>query len=107
VLFDTKANYMASIDSEMKRSQGPSTTTVQFDADWKRTASASAAASSGGGDEANVQVITDPCDDNYVGPDDCLDACNVNYMGDEPCPDAPALDDAAPDAEGDSVPPAE
>jgi hypothetical protein len=106
VLFDTKANYMASIDSEMKRSQGPSTTTVQFDADWKRTASVNPGGKQDT-EKATVQTINDPCDDNYVGPDDCLDACNVNYMGDEPCADTPAPDAPAPDAEDAPVPPAE
>ncbi|PRQ09935.1 hypothetical protein [Enhygromyxa salina] len=115
VLFDTQAHYMASIDSEMKRSQGPTTTTVQFDAEWKRRPAGGAAGGSGGSggadaDQPEVQVISDPCDDNYVGPDDCLDACSVNYMGDEPCPDAPAPapddDEAAPDAGGGNEPPA-
>ena len=110
VLFDTQANYMTSIDSEMKRSQGASTTTVQFDADWKHTGvTATATASAGTGstaDDTKVQTITDPCDDNYVGPDDCLDTCNVNYMGDEPCAEAPPADAEAPPADA-QAPPAE
>ncbi|KIG13385.1 hypothetical protein DB30_08152 [Enhygromyxa salina] len=117
VLFDTKGHYMASIDSEMKRSQGATTTTVQFDAEWKyKPASGSGGATSGAAqDEPAVQAITDPCDDNYVGPDDCLDACSVNYMGDEPCADAPdadadadapAPDAPAPDASGGNEAPA-
>jgi hypothetical protein len=91
VLWDTKANYMSSISSKMTRTQGAATTTVQFDADWTRSLAGAGAAggsgTSGGGSggETNVQAITDPCDDNYVGPDECLDACNSNYMGDEPC----------------------
>jgi hypothetical protein len=102
VLWDTQANYMASISSKMTRMQGASTTTVQFDADWTRSTAGAAAAGSGskapadGGGEANVQSISDPCDDNYVGPDECLDPCSSNYMGDQPCADA-----AAGEAEGD------
>jgi hypothetical protein len=117
VLFDTQANYMASIDSEMKRSQGASTTTVQFIANWKHQPSGATAGggTSGGGDKPIVQAIADPCDDNYVGPDDCLDACNVNYMGDEPCAETPPAetetetDDKASDeaAGGGTEPPSE
>lgn len=93
VMWDTQASYMASISSKMTRTQGASTTTVQFDAEWTRSLSSTPAATSTTGTEAgeqpaNVQSITDPCDDNYVGPDDCLDPCNSNYMGDQPCADA-------------------
>jgi hypothetical protein len=99
VLFDTQGHYMASIDSEMKRSQGASNTTVQFDAQWKyKSAAGSGAKAEGEADKTKVQVIADPCDDNYVGPDDCMDTCHVNYMGDEPCADAPTADAPADDA---------
>lgn len=99
VLWDTDANYMTSITSKMTRTQGAATTTVQFDADWTRSIAgagvgdgAAQTSTSGGGESggqpANVQTITDPCDDNYVGPDECLDPCNANYMGDQPCAEA-------------------
>jgi hypothetical protein len=94
VLWDTKANYMASITSKMTRTQGAATTTVQFDANWTRSiagaapADTSTSGTESGGGEINVQSITDPCDDNYVGPDECLDPCNANYMGDQPCEEA-------------------
>jgi hypothetical protein len=110
VMWDTKANYMASVSSKMTRTQGAATTTVQFDADWTRSiAGAGAASSSGAGGEsggqANVQTITDPCDDNYVGPDECLDSCNANYMGDQPCAEAASetTGDAADTGEADPV----
>jgi hypothetical protein len=95
VLFDPVGGYMAVIDSSQTRSQGATTTTVDFKATWNRTGEGAA----GGAttqppveDKPAGQVITDPCDDNYVGPDDCLDPCNSNYMGDEPC-DAAAGDE--------------
>jgi hypothetical protein len=93
VMWDTKASYMSSISSKMTRTQGAATTTVQFDADWTRSIAGAGVAetSTSGGDSggsANVQTITDPCDDNYVGPDECLDPCNANYMGDQPCAEA-------------------
>lgn len=94
VMWDLAANYMSSISSKMTRTQGAATTTVQFDADWTRSIAGSgvaATSSSGGGEsggQSNVQAITDPCDDNYVGPDECLDSCSANYMGDQPCAEA-------------------
>lgn len=99
VLFDTEANYMTRIDSTMNSTQGPNTTTVQFVATWTQ-------ASKGGGANAvttepeatEVQNISDPCSDDYVGPEDCLDPCNSNYMGEEPCPSSPApAESAAPE----------
>ncbi|HLT40656.1 MAG TPA: hypothetical protein VK034_30470, partial [Enhygromyxa sp.] len=100
VLFDPAGGYMAEIESSQTRSQGATTTTVEFKATWSRTGAGAAGAVSKEPepqDKAEVQTITDPCDDNYVGPDDCLDPCNSNYMGDEPCPEA-APEAASPEA---------
>jgi hypothetical protein len=98
VLFDTEANYMTRIESKMNSTQGPNTTTVQFLATWKQ-------ASAGGGanavtvePEPQVQNISDPCNDDYVGPDDCMDPCNSNYMGEASCPSAPAAESSTGDA---------
>ena len=114
VLFDVENNYMASIDSTLKRWQGPSSTEVQFDATWTRTIAGAGGASSTGADtdaDADagsepdaVQRIDDPCDDNYVGPEECLDPCSTNYMGDEPCKEdgeasGPEQSDEADDGE--------
>jgi uncharacterized protein YaiE (UPF0345 family) len=113
VMWDTKANYMTSISSKMTRTQGAATTTVQFDADWTRSiagAGAAAASTTGaesGGQGANVQTITDPCDDNYVGPDECLDPCNSNYMGDQPCAEAAAETTGDAGETGEVAPPPE
>ena len=110
VMWDTKANYMASISSKMTRTQGAATTTVQFDAEWTRSiAGAGGGSTSTSGGEAsdtgsNVQSITDPCDDNYVGPNECLDPCNSNYMGDQAC--EKAAGDAGAEA-GEVAPPPE
>lgn len=96
VLFDP-SGYMAVIESTQTRTQGATTTTVEFNANWSRTG-----AGAGGGakqpepDTGNVQTITDPCDDNYVGPDDCLDPCNSNYMGEEACAEAAGESTAPP-----------
>lgn len=106
VMWDTQHSYMASISSTMTRTQGPSVTKVQFDADWTRSIAGAGAGAQTNSDgtssdgDAKVQSITDPCDDNYVGPDECLDPCNVNYMGEEPCNEAPA--EAPADAAGEA-----
>jgi hypothetical protein len=103
VLFDP-SGYMAVIDSKQTRIQGATSSTVEFDAKWTRKSTGGgAAATTAPVDKPATQAITDPCDDNYVGPDDCLDPCNSNYMGDEACPDVadpaagaePAADPAA------------
>jgi hypothetical protein len=103
VLFDP-AGYMAVIESSQTRMQGATTTTVEFSATWSRKSAGVAGATTkqpvegeGEGDKTNVQSINDPCDDNYVGPDDCLDPCNSNYMGEEPCAEQPG------ETEGDAV----
>jgi hypothetical protein len=92
VLFDPAGGYMAVIESSQTRTQGATTTTVEFNATWTRKLAGAAGAVTKApepeGDKPNVQTITDPCDDNYVGPDDCLDPCNSNYMGEEACSEA-------------------
>lgn len=110
VLWDVDNSYMAAIDSNMTRTQGPSTTKVQFIAEWTRSIAGSSGAGAGAEsgsaeaeaepDATKVQAITDPCDDNYVGPEECLDPCNVNYMGDEPCKEDAPEAEAAEAAEG-------
>jgi Cys-rich repeat protein len=89
VLFDP-SGYMAVIESKQTRTQGATVTTVEFNATWSRVGAGTGSKQPGPGTDnnANVQSISDPCDDNYVGPDDCLDPCNSNYMGEEPCAEA-------------------
>jgi hypothetical protein len=105
VMWDVADHHMASISSKMTRSQGPSTTTVQFDASWTRSIAAATAATDKPADKPNgnatVQSVSDPCNDDYVGPDECLDPCSVNYMGEEACAksDAPAAEEPAAAAE--------
>ncbi|MFV8756347.1 hypothetical protein ACNOYE_37850 [Nannocystaceae bacterium ST9] len=85
VFFDVDADYMTGITSKMTSTQGPNTTTVQFSATWTQSSEGGGAAVS---EPAVVQKIGDPCNDDYVGPDECLDPCSSNYMGEEPCPAA-------------------
>jgi hypothetical protein len=91
---------MARLESKQTRTQGASVTTVEFEATWQRMSEGSAGAVTKDPepeqDKTNVQTISDPCDDNYVGPDDCLDPCNSNYMGEEACSEGSG--DAAGDA---------
>jgi hypothetical protein len=83
VLFDAQDRYLASVESTQRRTQGPTITTVNFKAHWQRSIAGTDAP--GTMVEPQVQSISDPCDDDYVGPDDCLDPCNSNYMGEEQC----------------------
>lgn len=84
VLFDTKASYMSAIDSKQTRSQGPTVTKVTFEATWTRTIAGSGGAAPPAVTPV-VQHISDPCDNDYVGSEDCLDPCNSNYMGEQAC----------------------
>ncbi len=99
VLFDVDADYMTSIDSTMTSTQGPNTITVTFGATWAQATAGSRAAEPSEPDPV-VQQISDPCNDDYVGPDECLDPCSSNYMGEEACPapapETPAAAEAAP-----------
>jgi hypothetical protein len=88
VLFDVDADYMTSIDSTMTSTQGPNTTTTDFSATWTKTSAGGGAVASDIPAGAQVQKISDPCSDDYVGPEDCLDPCSSNYMGEDPCPSA-------------------
>lgn len=88
VLFDVDGDYMTGIDSTMTSTQGPNTTTVQFKATWTKTSQGGGAVTSELPPDAKVQKISDPCNDDYVGPGDCLDPCNSNYMGEESCASA-------------------
>jgi hypothetical protein len=85
VLFDP-SGYLAKLDSKQTRIQGATSSTVEFRAKWARTR----AGAGGGkpGEQPATQAITDPCNDDYVGPDDCLDPCSSNYMGDDACSEA-------------------
>ena len=102
VLFDP-SGYLAKLDSKQTRIQGASSSTVEFRAKWARTSAGSGAVAPAPAptEPPATQTITDPCDDDYVGPDDCLDPCSSNYMGDAAC-EAPAEGDAAPAAEGEA-----
>lgn len=103
VLFDIDADYMTEIDSTMTSTQGPNTTTVQFGATWTRqVGGATNVVSTELPPDAKVQKISDPCNDDYVGPDDCLDPCNTNYMGEEPCPSAVGDSSGGESSEADS-----
>ncbi len=107
VLFDP-SGYLAKLDSKQTRIQGATSSVIEFDATWKRRregASATTQPDGGGsGGAAAVQTITDPCDDNYVGPDDCLDPCSSNYLGDEPCNEGGAAAEPAPEGAAASEP---
>ncbi len=116
VLFDPSGGYMAVIESKQTRMQGATSSVVEFEANWTRKgAGAAATTQPAPADKPDVQTISDPCDDNYVGPDDCLDPCNSNYMGDEACdeayneggaaaPDAATTPDAAEDDAAEATP---
>ena len=120
IMWDLQGNYLVSLQSTRTRTQGASSTTVKFDADWTRTiAGSSAGAGSSGTAESSegaatsdgqqvVQSGSDPCGDDYVGPDECLDPCSVNYMGDAACEPEGEGDAAAPtEGEGAAAAPAE
>lgn len=98
VEFDVDADYITRIESTLSATQGPNTTTTQFLATWTRSSAGAGAATSEPEPDPNagkqVQKIDDPCNDDYVGPQECLDPCSSNYMGEEACATPPASEPA-------------
>jgi hypothetical protein len=113
VLFDIDAEHLALVDGRKQKFDGAQGSNIEFKAEWTRVGSGAAGAAapepepepepeaepeaepapaadnacSEAGEDVECQAgVTDPCNDDYVGGEECTDPCSPNYMGDEPCP---------------------
>lgn len=95
ITFDIDANFLASMEGKRTKYDAGEVSRIEFRASWAPTQRAAKAATV-------KQKIVDPCDDDYVGGEDCTDPCSTNYMGDAACesPAEGAADGAAGAADG-------
>ncbi|MCA9695041.1 MAG: hypothetical protein KC636_36010 [Myxococcales bacterium] len=104
-LFAAKDGYLRHrMSDEQTFDTGNSTTFTQLTVAWTKGEKKAVAAPT----KTSVQRIDDPCDPNYVGPNDCVpagsnvqtiegsDPCDPNYVGPDDC--VPAEAAPAPDA---------
>jgi hypothetical protein len=108
ILFDTEGSYLAGVEGTRTKYDAGVPSTVKFRASWRQTGSGAAPVEAAppaeakpepapadpapapstcakGDENCEVQAGLDPCDDDYVGGEDCTDPCSSNYMGDEAC----------------------
>ncbi|MEZ4384334.1 MAG: hypothetical protein R3A79_23585 [Nannocystaceae bacterium] len=98
--FSTSGNYLVSTTGELTEfDPGNSTTFVNLDVSWEKGERLGSVAVKQPAEE--TQTIADPCDDDYVGSEECVagevqsiaDPCDDDYVGGEECVeggDAPA-----------------
>ncbi len=89
-LFSTSGSYLVSTKGESTEfDTGNSTTFVKINVDWTKGARAAAPQP-----QVQVQSISDPCDPDYVGTEECVpetqvqsisDPCDPDYVGTEEC----------------------
>lgn len=110
-MFST-AGYLAQIDGESREFDPVNGMTFsKVKVDWKKTASGTAG---GAAPTVDEQAITDPCDPDYVGSEECkdgtetqniVDPCHPDYVGGEECKTPPPADAAAPTGKPETAPP--
>lgn len=91
-LFAVDGGYLTVLEGIDNKFDGPQTTTTKFKATWSRSAGA---ATRPPANTPETQAIADPCDPDYVGPDDCVppgaetqaitDPCDPDYVGPDDC----------------------
>jgi len=101
--FVSSAGYASSLERKIRQSTNMADVSLEFDVTWEKGEKKAVKV------QAEVQAVTDPCDADYVGGEDCpadgggeqqaiTDPCDADYVGGEECPaDAPAAE-AAPAA---------
>lgn len=111
-LFAVDGGYLTLLEGVDNKFDGPQTTTTKFKATWSR-ASGSATTVPQPDPNTETQAITDPCDADYVGPDDCVpegaetqaitDPCDADYVGPDDCEPTDSASDSASESAGDSA----
>lgn len=103
-LFNLDGGYLAKVEATDTKYDGPEMTTVKFSANFKRAGGGAAAPAAPA--EPQTQAITDPCDADYVGGEECKEDAagdDATAEGDDESEDAEGDDgDEKADAEGDA-----
>lgn len=100
--FVSSAGYASSLNRKLRQSSNQADVRLEFDITWEKGEKKAVEA------QAEVQAVTDPCDADYVGGEDCpadggeqqaiTDPCDADYVGGEECPADAAPAEAAPAA---------
>ncbi|MCA9662868.1 MAG: hypothetical protein KC486_31300 [Myxococcales bacterium] len=93
--FSTSGDYLVSTKGEITEfDPGKSTTIVKLEVTWEKGQSLASVAAQAAAASEETQSITDPCDDDYVGGEECVeggevqsitDPCDDDYVGAEEC----------------------
>lgn len=100
--FVSSAGYASSLDRKIRQSSNLADVRLEFDVTWEKGEKKAVEV------QGEVQAVTDPCDADYVGGEDCpadggeqqaiTDPCDADYVGGEECPADAAPAEAAPAA---------
>ena len=99
IKFVTSDGYASALERKIRQTSNMGSITLEFDITWEKGEKKAVEASA----PAEVQAVTDPCDADYVGGEECpddaqaiTDPCDADYVGPEPCEDDAAAAEAAP-----------
>lgn len=103
VQFVTSAGYASALERKIRQTAGGQEINLEFDITWTKGEKKTVEM------KPEVQAVTDPCDADYVGGEECpadagteqavTDPCDGDYVGPEPCEEDAAAPEAAPKAE--------
>lgn len=99
IKFVTSDGYASALERKIRQTSNMGDITLEFDITWEKGEKKAIEPSA----PAEVQAVTDPCDADYVGGEECpddaqaiTDPCDADYVGPEPCEGDAAAADAAP-----------
>ncbi len=103
VSFVTSAGFASALQRKIRQTSNMANVNLSFDVTWTKGDKVAVEASA----PAEVQAVSDPCSDDYVGPEPCeadeqqaiTDPCDADYVGGEECEDDAAAAEAAPKAD--------
>lgn len=96
--FVTSGGYASSLQRKIRQTMGDQEINMEFDVTWTKGEKKAVEMA------PEVQAVTDPCDADYVGGEECpsdapeqaiTDPCDGDYVGPEPCEDDAAAAPAA------------
>ncbi|MGH1346529.1 MAG: hypothetical protein ACRBN8_33495 [Nannocystales bacterium] len=90
ISFVSSAGFASSLDRKLRRSTNMADIRLEFEVTWEKGEKTAVEV------QGEVQAVTDPCDADYVGGEECpadggeqqaiTDPCDADYVGGEECP---------------------
>lgn len=100
--FVSNAGYASALDRKIRQSSNMGDLNMEFEVSWEKGEKKAVEV------QGEVQAVTDPCDADYVGGEECpadggeqqaiSDPCDADYVGGEECPADAASAEAPPAA---------